>query len=66
MRSTWRMSGMNTFQLTPAQPILYNLSRGLPMRYTASDTDAKLTTLLEYAQRKPFFMEREWRYSKGS
>jgi hypothetical protein len=36
------------------------------MRYTASDTDAKLTTLLETAQREPVFMEREWRYSKGS
>ncbi len=29
------------------------------MRYTASDTDAKLTTLLETAQREPVFIERD-------
>jgi prevent-host-death family protein len=29
------------------------------MRYTASDTDPKLTTLLETAQREPVFIERD-------
>jgi prevent-host-death family protein len=29
------------------------------MRYTASDTDAKLTTLLDTAQREPVFIERD-------
>ena len=29
------------------------------MRYTASDTDPKFTTLLETAQREPVFIERD-------
>jgi prevent-host-death family protein len=29
------------------------------MRYTASDTDPKLTTLLDAAQREPVFIERD-------
>ena len=29
------------------------------MRYTASDTDPKLTTLLDVAQREPVFIERD-------
>ncbi len=31
------------------------------MRYTASDTDPKLTTLLDAAQREPVFIERDSR-----